>query len=82
MIRERSLPIVDAFMLGDVKIVPHALAREVRDEWMVEAHPIKKRRRNWRVVKRCIDRPGAYRVGNTIYLHPDLFEAMKKKTNQ
>lgn len=82
MIRQRSLNNLDAVMLGDVKIVPHALAREVRDEWKVESHPIKKRRRNWRVVKRHIDRPGAYRVGNTIYLHPDLFEAMKQKPNQ
>ena len=63
-----------------VKIVPHALAREVRDEWKVEAHPTRKRRRNWRVVKRRIDRPGAYQIGNTIYMHPDLVEKLKQAT--
>lgn len=63
-----------------LKIVAHPLAREVRDEWRVEAHPIRKRRRNWRVVKHHIDRPGAYQIGNTIYMHPDLVAKLKEVT--
>lgn len=66
-------------MIG-VKIVPHAMAREVRDEWRVEPHPTRKRRRNWRVVRHHIDRPGAYQIGSTIYMHPDLVAILKDAT--
>ena len=58
-------------------IVSHPLAREVRDEWKVEAHPIRKHRRNWQVVKHHVDRPCAVQVGNTIYAHPTIVEQMK-----
>lgn len=58
--------------LNGMNIVSHPLAREVRDEWRVERHPIPKHRRGWRVVKHRIDRPGAYMVGTTIYMHPEL----------
>lgn len=66
--------------LFGLMVVPHRLAREVRDEWRVEAHPIPKRRRRWRVVKHHIDRPGAYRAGNTLFVHPDLMEQLKAAT--
>lgn len=58
--------------LHGLRIVSHNLASEVRDEWRVERHPTKKKRRNWRAVKHRIDRPCAYRVGDVIYMHPDL----------
>ena len=61
-------------------IVPHPLARERRVEWKVEPWPIKKRRRNWRVVKHHIDQPGVYQVGNTIYMHPDLVAKLYEET--
>ena len=63
-----------------LNIVPHALAREVRDEWKVEACKTRKRRRNWRVVKHHIDRPCAWQIGNTIYMHPDLVAKLKEVT--
>lgn len=63
-----------------VRVVAHPLAREVRDEWKVERHPIPKKRRQWRVVKHHIDRPGAYQIGNTIYMHPDLVAKLKEVT--
>lgn len=53
-------------------IIPHPLAREVRDEFRVERCQIPKRRRRWRVVKHRIDRPGAYQCGDVIYMHPEL----------
>lgn len=68
------------FAMFGVNIVPHALAIEARDEWRVEAHPIRKRRRNWRVVKRHIVKPSAYQIGNTIYMHPDLVARLKEAT--
>lgn len=61
-----------------LRIVAHPLAREVRDEWRVEAMPIRKRRNNWRVVKHRIDRPGMYQVGNTIYAHPEIVEQLRR----
>lgn len=64
--------------LNGMQIVPHQLAREVRDEWRVEKNPIQKRRRGWRVVKHRIDRPGAYQIGNVIYMHPDLFSELQR----
>lgn len=60
-----------------LKIIPHALAREVRDEFRVERHPTAKRRRRWRVVKHHIDRPGCYQVGNVLYMHPELLARLK-----
>lgn len=65
------------YLLG-LKIVPHQLAREVRDEWRVERHSTRKKRRNWRAVKRRIDRPGAFQVGDVIYMHPDLVAKLPK----
>lgn len=64
-----------------LNIVPHTLAREVRDEWKVERHTIPKRRRQWHVVKHRIDRPGAYQIGNTIYMHPELVEKLRTLTS-
>ena len=64
-----------------LKIIAHQLAREVRDEWKVEAMPIKKRRKNWRVVKHHIDRPGAYRVGDVLYAHPDILAKLRELPN-
>lgn len=58
--------------LYGMKVVSTPLAREVRDEWRVERHPLPKRRRQWRVVKHHIDKPGCYRVGDTFYMHPDI----------
>ncbi len=63
-----------------IKIVSHPLAREVRDEWKVEAHPTQKRRRGWRVVKHHIDRPGCYQVRDVLYMHPDLVAKLKEAT--
>jgi hypothetical protein len=60
-----------------LQIVSAPQAREIRDEWRVERHPIKKRRRQWRVVKHRIDRPGAYQIGDVIYMHPDLIVKLK-----
>lgn len=55
-------------------IVPNTLAREVRTEYRVTrwAAGRDKKRKNWRVVRVEIDRPSAYSIGNTIYMHPDL----------
>jgi len=53
-------------------VVSAPMAREVRTVWRIERNPIKKRRRNWLVVKHRIDRPAMYRSGNTLFVHPEL----------
>lgn len=67
-------------MLAGMRVVSHPLARDVRDLWKVERHPIPKKRRNWRVVKHHIDRPGCYQVVDTFYMHPDLVEKLCEAT--
>ena len=62
-----------------LNIVSTPMAREVRTEWRVEPHPIKKRRRGWQVVKHQINRPGAYQSGNTIYAHPEIVDQLRSE---
>jgi hypothetical protein len=66
------------FAFQGLAVVPSPHAREVRIEFRVERMPIKKRRRGWRVVRHQIDRPGCYRAGNILFIHPELLESMKR----
>ena len=61
-----------------MKIVPHMLAREVRTEFKVARWPLRKKRRNWMVRRIDIDRPGCLRVGDTIYMHPELIAKLPR----
>ena len=61
-----------------MRIVQHSLAVTVRDEWKVERHPIKKKRRQWRVAKHRITTPSCYQVGDTLYMHPELVERLRQ----
>jgi hypothetical protein len=55
------------------RIVPATMARDRCVEFKLERWTSKaKRRKNWRVVRVEIDRPGCYQVGNTLYMHPEL----------
>lgn len=59
-------------MLG-LKIVAHPLARDRRTEFqVVRWSERRKKRKNWRVLRIEIDRPGCWRVGDTLYMHPEL----------
>lgn len=59
-------------LLG-LRIIPHLLARDIRTEFKVARWSVKnKRRKNWRVVRVEINRPGCWRVGDTLYMHPEL----------
>lgn len=60
-----------------LNIVSHPLALEVRTEFKVAQWGlVRKRRRNWRVLRIEISRPGCYQSGNTLYVHPDLVEQL------
>ena len=69
-------------MLNGISIVPHMFAREVRTEYRVTRWMAgkDKKRKNWRVMRVEINRPGAYQIGNTIYMHPELVEKLKAST--
>ena len=67
-------------LLG-LKIIPHPLARDVRDVWEVVPYNLRARRRRWRVVKRHIDRPGCYQCGDVLYMHPELIAKLPKRTD-
>lgn len=69
--------------LFGIRFVEHWLAVSVRHK--VERHPIKKRRRNWRVVR--VSEPGAFKVRDpftgveTMYVHPKIMAELKKHSN-
>ena len=65
-------------LLG-MKIIPHSLAREVRTEFKVTRHAARdKKRKNWRVLRVEINRPGCYQVGNVLYMHPELIAKLPR----
>lgn len=66
--------------IAGIKVYRHVLAVEVCYEWRIERHPIRKHRRQWRVVKHRIERPGAFQICNSIYMHPELFGKLKAAT--
>lgn len=56
-----------------LKIVPHELARDVRTVFKVTRWQTRdKKRKNWRVTRIEINRPGCLQIGDTLYMHPDL----------
>lgn len=68
-------------MLG-FKIVTHPLAVDVRVEYRLIrwASGRDKKRKNWRVVRIETKRPCAYKIGNTLYMHPDLVAKLREAT--
>ncbi len=65
---------------GDVNIVQHILAREYRYEYCLRR--LNKKRKNWRVVRVEFSKPGAYQIGNTIYMHPELYAKLEGITKE
>lgn len=65
-------------MFAGMKIVPHELARDVRTEFKAVTWATRdKKRRNWRVMRLEINRPGCWQVGDTFYMHPELIAKLK-----
>jgi len=63
-----------------LKIVPHPLAREVRTEFKVTRWATRdKKRKNWRVMRIEINRPSCIKVGDVLYMHPDLVSKLPKQ---
>lgn len=66
-----------------LNIVPTWLARDVRTEFKVTRWSTRnKKRKNWRVMKITIDRPGCYQSGNTLFMHPDLIALLPDSPTQ
>lgn len=64
--------------LYGMNVVSQPLAVDRRME--VQRHPIKKRRRQWRVVR--VERPGCWQIGNTFYMHPELIEKLRAQARE
>lgn len=63
-----------------VKIISSPLAERVIVAWHVVRHPIKKRRRNWRVLRVESRMPVSYLLEDgTVVAHPTIYEAIKAK---
>ena len=45
-------------------------------KWVIEKHPIKKRRRGWRPVRKTV--PGCWQIGADFYMHPALFAKLRE----
>ena len=60
-------------------IVPHALARDRRTEFKITRWSTrKKRRKNWKVLRIEIDRPGCWQAGDVLYMHPNLIAQLRR----
>jgi hypothetical protein len=68
-------------MIGGLNIVSSRFALRCWVEFKVEAWPIPKRRRRWRVRRIERSEPGCYQAGNTLIMHPDLIEKLKEHTS-
>lgn len=64
-------------MFNGLRIITNTLAREVRTEFKVAPWPTRKKRRGWKVQRIEINRPGCYRMGDTLVMHPDLYEKLR-----
>lgn len=62
-----------------MQILVNPLAMECRTVYRVQPVGIRKRRRGYRVVREEIRRPGAWKMGSTLVVHPDIFEKIKSQ---
>ena len=60
-----------------VSIVPQPLAVKVERVPSITRNPTAKRRRRWCLRYEDKRTPCAYQIGNTIYMHPTLFDAFR-----
>ena len=67
-----------SFLFG-MRIVSHELARDRRTLFQVTPWGArKKKRKGWRVTEVTIDRPACFKVGDTLYMHPELIAKLPK----
>lgn len=65
-------------ILNGMSVVPHSLARDIRTEFKVTTWATRdKKRKNYRVMRLEINRPGCWQIGNTLYMHPELIAKLK-----
>lgn len=67
--------------IAGLSIVPHNLALDTFTEFRVQKQPIQKRRKNWRVVKYTVTKPGCWIAGGIVYMHPTLFVKIKESNH-
>lgn len=61
-------------LFGGVRVFESSFATSIK--WVIEKHPIKKKRRGWRVVRKTV--PGCWKVGDDLYMHPVLLAKLRE----
>ena len=64
--------------LNGIPVIISPNAVSITHVWCVVAHPIKKRRRQWRAIQQEIHNPTAYRTPHGLVMHPALFDELKR----
>lgn len=70
----RETPIRQYLSFAGVRVFESEFATNIK--WVIEKHPIKKRRRNWRIS--CKQVPGCWQMGGDFYMHPVLFAKLSE----
>lgn len=66
--------------LAGIPVIANELALNVVVWYAVEPHPIQKRRRQWRVVRRERHEPCSYKLANgTLVMHPMLIALLRER---
>lgn len=62
-----------------IRIVQTKNALDVRVVFKVARHSARcKKRKNWRVLREVITRPGCFESGGVLYMHPELFAQLPR----
>jgi hypothetical protein len=62
--------------LFGLSVVSHPLAERAVKKARIERTAVKKRRRGWKLTYETKREPCVFQAGNTIYMHPKLYQAL------
>lgn len=66
---------MDSDLFG-MRVVSHHLAERVERVPRITLNPTPKRRRRWLLRYETVRTPCAFKIGNTLYVHPTAYAAM------
>ena len=65
-----------------IRVHSNPLCERVVVSWHIERHAMKKRRRNWRVVRHEVRIPCAYKLADgSVVMHPTLYAQLQHATH-
>ncbi len=68
----------DVFTFNGINVYCNDLCVEVIVRWVPQQSPIRKRRRNWRVIRVEERKPCAWQTPQGIFAHPTLYKQLKQ----